>query len=186
MLGNDTLHYYCPPDCLTAAASSDARVYGSFPYHPSSSVCLAAIHSGLLNSTAGGAVFFQPFYAESWDESSLQLSSLYPHNASRGSSSFSVHSLPVPQPEEPLTLDSHSFVLHGRGTVFNQRRQAPWAARAGHAHISYGRWLANYAPHRWQFHLIIGGRNATHYMVSSASPARCPLHAAGMPLCRHS
>ena len=155
------LRWYCPPDCLTAASSTNASVTGSFPYHPSSSVCLSAIHCGLLNSSAGGAVFFTPFYSESWDESALQL---YPHNASLGSLSHGVQSLPVPQPERPLTLDAISFVLHSRGAVFNQRRQAPWPARAGHAHISFDRHLEQHRRQLWAFHLIIGGRNATHYM----------------------
>lgn len=48
----------CPVNCLNTSSA----VYGSFPYHGRSSACLAAIHAGLINNTAGGGFFISRFY----------------------------------------------------------------------------------------------------------------------------
>lgn len=47
---------YCPGECLS---SSDAFVYGTHWYSEMSSVCLAAIHDGVLNNTGG---YIQLYY----------------------------------------------------------------------------------------------------------------------------
>ena len=57
----------CPAGCLSLVRSlsngtgSPAAVYGSFPYHGKSSICLAAIHSGLITDEQGGWVFYDAF-----------------------------------------------------------------------------------------------------------------------------
>jgi hypothetical protein len=52
----------CLQHCLRAiATSSSPLVLGSYPYHNSSSACLAAIHSGIITDEAGGGVFAERF-----------------------------------------------------------------------------------------------------------------------------
>ena len=52
----------CPTDCLNPAQHNitGAVVMGSFPYHPSSSLCLSAIHAGVINGTLGRRGVGQP------------------------------------------------------------------------------------------------------------------------------
>ena len=58
----------CPPRCLDLARNvsqaghgSFGSVWGSFPYHENSSVCMAAIHAGLISSVDGGWVLYERF-----------------------------------------------------------------------------------------------------------------------------
>ena len=46
--------FRCPAGCLGLTAGSGAAVYGSYPYHANSSLCLAAIHCGVISEAAGG------------------------------------------------------------------------------------------------------------------------------------
>ena len=141
-------------------------MYGSFPYHRHSSICLSALHGGLVEDARGGGVWFDVFLSQTWDEAAIEL---YPHGAERGSSSMGLTSQPVSVlTPEPLTLQSFSCTLMSRGTVFTQRRTAPWSARSGHVHVSsddfVAGWSAGVTFPFFAFHLIVGGRNATAYM----------------------
>ena len=82
----------CPQHCLRAANDTVA-VYGSFPYDEQSSVCLAAIHAGVINESSGGAVLLDRFYPERWTvtehRSSAGDSDGGPRRAVRGSGSTS-------------------------------------------------------------------------------------------------
>ena len=150
----------CPAGCINSTrGDNNTRVIGSFPYHPSSSVCLAAIHSGLMDDAQGGTVWLSLFFSQTWDEQAVDI---YPFSSAQGSWSNGVQSEAVLLPSPP-TLDDFSCVVHSRGTVFNQRRQAPWSARAGHVHVAYDGANLIGGP-RVGFHLIAGGRNATHYL----------------------
>jgi hypothetical protein len=148
-------------------------IWGSFPYHPSSSICLAALHSGILNETLGSTVWVERFFSVEWDRHNV---TVYPYDSLNGSLSQGVQSHPVSEAEmKPLTLQSFSCVVHSRGTVFSQRRIAPWTPRAGHQHISLNglvrvQYPPAYSPSfnistvvQQSLHLIIGGKNETHY-----------------------
>ena len=169
------LRHRCPPNCIAAmqegcrsggtsrTPAGGAAVIGSFPYHPNSSVCLSAVHSGLVDDATGGAVLPSLFFSQTWDSNTIDI---YPHGSQSGTCSNGVQSLDVPPSElASLTIHSYSFTLHSRGTVFNQRRWAPWTPRAGHLHLArnvFMQWDGlNYYRHG--FHLVCGGRNATHY-----------------------
>jgi hypothetical protein len=70
----------CPQHCLRAIDTFPSPlVLGSFSYHNSSSVCLAAIHSGIITSEAGGGVFAERFYPLTWAGDSTQ--SIFPHGS---------------------------------------------------------------------------------------------------------
>ena len=139
-----TLHFACPANCPSLAAASlrlrtkklgntsrpsqsvpSWPVYGSFPYHPLSSICLAAVHSGVLNASLGGSVWVERFFSVEWDERNV---TLYPFDSARGTLSQGVQSQAVSAlGETNLTLSSYSCTLHSRGAVFSQRRTAPWS-----------------------------------------------------------
>ena len=107
--GRQSVHT-CPVHCLRAAnTSSAAAVLGSFPYHANSSICLSAIHSGIIGDQDGGAVLIQRFYPESWDKDSTQ--AIFPHDSHRPSYSNGVQSIEVPSQWRPVpsALDSFSF-----------------------------------------------------------------------------
>jgi hypothetical protein len=180
----------CPPRCIdviAAAASSNASfipptVYGSFPYHANSSVCLAAIHSGIITNDDGGWVqygrfgaYHQPVlidltdpnadpgrlldasghYQQLW--ANISMDDLYPFNASRPSLSNGVQSAAVPYLSD-LSVLAYSFVVYGRGTMTPAPAVAPFSGRSGHAHETI-------VGSRGAIHIIVGGRNATHYLV---------------------
>ena len=113
----------CPRGCLQAVTLSphNATVAGSYPYHANSSVCLAAIHAGVIDAAEGGGVLLGRFYPEDWSNGSSQ--STYPHEAWRASLSHSVQSLEVPVAERPLPapLLSYSWTVRTRGVVAAQR-----------------------------------------------------------------
>ena len=147
----------CPQHCLRYL---EGRVYGSFPYHGNSSVCLAAIHAGVLSDEEGGGLMADRFYPLSWANDSTQ--TVFPHQSSRSSLSNGVLSLPVPHDwhSVPAPLQSFSWTVRSRGAIERQRQQAPYSPRAGHVHYTYtwqvGELLAT--------HLVIGGHDATQYL----------------------
>ena len=190
-----TLQFVCPSHCPSLVAASlrtkaeesadpsqasesilSWPVWGSYPYHPLSSICLSAVHSGVLNDTLGGSVWVERFFSTQWDTHNA---TLYPAQSARGTLSNSIQSQPVeaamPAGYTSLSLHDFSCTLHSRGAVFSQRRTAPWSPRAGHLHVSldglliasnppYGSADFNFSAYTEQsLHVIMGGKNATHY-----------------------
>ena len=175
----------CPQHCLRSVDldPSHARVYGSGPYAAPSSICLAAIHSGVLDDAQGGAVHVDPFFPPDWSNSSSQ--TVFPGQSRQGSVRSGVNSSQVPADwigPEPSPQSSKSWAVRGRGLAPRQRQTAPFSPRSGHVHA----WLypqlqlrANWstglstsgqdvtftqASLNYSLHLIVGGRNATHYL----------------------
>ena len=153
----------CPQHCLRAlqADPQHARVYGSFPYHRSSSVCLAAIHAGIIADEAGGTVLVEPFYPLTWNNDSSQ--TIFPHQSAFPTLSNGLLSLPVSAIEAvsvPSPLTSSSWTVRTRGLSGRQRQFAPFSPRAGHAHVSMEIVQGFIAGQQ----LIVGGHNETHYM----------------------
>ena len=178
----------CTRHCLRAAQLPQVAVYGSFPYHADSSICLAAIHAGLIRDEDGGGVFMARFWPADWSNSSTQ--TVFPAGSDAPTNSNGVSSLQVPAAwmAVPAPLSSYSWTLKSRGVVANQRQTAPWSPRAGHASINLARiwnrvpWdgvTRSVAPGRYWDHLLIGGMNGSHYMVGR-STYTCALRA---PLC---
>ena len=178
-------HMACPRDCTRAVGlSAAAVVYGSFPYHANSSICLAAIHAGVISNRDGGGLFLSRFYPIDWSNSSSQ--TLYPHGAAHGSLSNGVQSLDVSEHDSrtPAPVSSYSFIVRGREQLLRQPQTAPFSPRAGHLHAwlypdvqkatgwqqapPYGFtqfWLSSMEPTlNYSAHLVIGGHNATHYL----------------------
>ena len=134
---------HCPANCTQQVLTFDVGtsvshfppVYGSFPYHGRSSLCLAAIHAGLLSAEKGGGVFVSRYYPADWSNSSTQ--TIFPHTSSLGSTSNGVRSEDVDGGwySVPSNRSSEwSYTVRGRGDFVAQRQQAPWGARAGHLH----------------------------------------------------
>ena len=151
----------CPQHCLrvlNGSSHSPPLVLGSYPYHPSSSVCLAAIHSGIIAAEAGGGVFAERFYPETWANDSSQ--SIFPRGSHQASLSNAVQSAAVPDEATltPAPLDSYSWTVRSRGLGGRQRQIAPFPPRAGHAHLNFPLRQHNVSAQ----HLIVGGHNATH------------------------
>ena len=150
----------CPQHCLRAVDTSPSPlVSGSYPYHNSSSVCLAAIHAGIISDEAGGGVFAERFYPLTWANDSTQ--SIFPHGSQAASLSNGVQTAAVPEEatRTPALLDSYSWTVRARGLTSRQQQLAPFSPRAGHTHITLARVVEpNFAGQ----HLIIGGHNATH------------------------
>ena len=148
----------CPANCSRVAA---ARLFGSFPYHGQSSVCLAAVHAGIIDDSVGGGVFVSRFYRHDWSNSSTQ--SIFPFTSAMGTLSNGVHSRDVDSSwyTVPSNASEWSYSVRGRGDYVVQRREAPFSPRAGHVHLSFHRLSI---PHSFNVHLIVGGRNATHYL----------------------
>ena len=173
--------WYCPAHCASIVAAAQLPrppvVYGQYPYHGNSSICLASIHSGLVDERAGGVVFLGRFYPVDWSNTSTG-QTVFPHSSYHGSDSHGVRSVQVPaewhDPAVPSSEHAWSYTVKGRGDLVSQRRVAPFSPRAGHLHVSptwsdlakasvdnvnaYGGLLFP------NFHLILGGHNATHYM----------------------
>ena len=165
--------HYCPPRCLHHAppssnTNSSGVVYGSYPYSPSSSVCLSAIHCGLLNVTVGGSVFVSRFYRHDWSGGETQ--TIYPFSSSQGSTSNNVSSVDVPPTsfDVPSNGSVYSFVVRGRGEIAVQRRSAPFPPRSGHVHAAFSPKYGAALPPPWplfnSWSLIIGGHNGSHYL----------------------
>ena len=138
---------------------------GSFPYHSASSVCLAAIHAGVISDEAGGGVWVNRFYRHDWSNTSTQ--TIFPYQSWRGSLSNGVQSEEVDHSwySVPSNASEWSYTVRGRGDHIVQRRQAPFAARAGHLQfVSYHVYEQFVDAPLVAVHLIIGGYNATHYL----------------------
>ena len=144
----------CPANCTQDSSSS--ALYGSYPYHGNSSICLAGVHAGIINDDLGGGVLVNRFYPVDWSNSSTQ--TIFPYNSSSGSFSNGLQSRHVDPVWYSVPSDSSnqwSYIVRGRGELLIQKRQAPFPPRAGHLHF-----LLDQDD---SFHLIIGGHNATHY-----------------------
>ena len=162
----------CPTNCTSHVAVSNpstttsaSDVSCSFPYSPSSSICLAAIHAGIISNATGGGVFVSRFYRHDWSNSSSQ--TIYPFEAWRGSLSNGVLSGDVDESSYGVPAGSRewSYTVRGRGDFVVQRRQAPFSARSNHVHEAFPS-VIDPTPDDTVFHvhLIIGGYNGTHYL----------------------
>jgi hypothetical protein len=164
-------YWPCPAGCLELNASDPLpRVYGSYPYHGNSSLCLAAIHSGIVNATSGGMVMSSVFFPQDFTNSSTQ--TIFPFNSSQGTLSNGVQSETVPSTWYSVPSDhgSFSFSLRGRGQFVTQQQQAPFPARAGHLHAH---WSSPHGPFITnKFDLIVGGYNDSHYLVTASLTLR--------------
>ena len=165
-----TVAYLCPPNCLLSPTPSQPPlVQGSYPYSPASSICLSAIHSGLLSPTAGGSVFVSRFYRNDWSNTSSQ--SIYPYTSAQPSTSNGVSSQAVPPTSYtvPSTAEEFSYTVRGRGELVRQRRLAPFPPRSGHLHVAFPDYslftfsLGPRTPYP-DYHLIMGGYNSTAYL----------------------
>ena len=143
---------------------------GSYPYSGDSSICLAAIHCGVINATLGGSVFISRFYRQDWTGGDTQ--SIFPYNSSLGTSSNGVLSLDVlPSTYTvPSNGSEFSFIVRGRGELVKQRRQAPFTPRWGHAHVAFPLYFSDSVPSTVtrepyrNYHIIVGGYNGTAYL----------------------
>ena len=157
---------FCPANCaLSSATTPAAALFGSFPYSPSSSVCLAAIHAGLISNAAGGVVFASRFYRHDWRGGSNQ--TVYPFDSWRGSLSNGVQSGDVGSDSYRVPAGSRewSYTVRGRGDFVLQRRQAPFSPRAGHVHRAtlYEAVADDGAAVLFHVQLVVGGHNGTAY-----------------------
>jgi hypothetical protein len=150
----------CPEHCLRALEDPKAPpafVLGSFPYHPSSSLCLAAIHAGLITDEAGGGFFLDRFYPETWNGDDTQ--SIFPHGSYLGSLSNGVQSEEVMGYTPPSFLSEYSVALRPRGFLASQRQTAPFSPRAGHLAVN----IIRNDPSMLYIVLVIGGRDDSRY-----------------------
>ena len=159
----------CPANCTTAALSNTSTpplVSGSFPYSPSSSICLAAIHAGIIADAAGGGVLVSRFYRHDWSNTTNQ--TIYPHDSWRGSLSNGVRSGDVHNSSYRVPASSRdwSYTVRGRGEFVVQRRMAPFPPRAGHVHVSFVHGSHFTRPDGAYFHVqvVIGGHNDMAYL----------------------
>ena len=164
-----TLSFSCPPSCNAPSSPISPPVYGSYPYSPLSSICLSAVHCGLLNDSLGGSVLVSRFYRHDWSNSSTQ--TIFPFNSSLGSLSNGVNASAVPSGSYsvPSNATSWSYVVRGRGELVTQRRSAPFPPRYGHLHISFPPSYNSPLPDRpppacKSVHVIIGGYNGQSYL----------------------
>ena len=161
-----TVAHRCPPQCLSllSTSASPSQLFGSYPYHSSSSICLAAIHCGLLNSTVGGSVFVSRFYRSDWTATA----SIFPNASASASLSNGVRSQEVPLAwnPQPASSDDWAYTVRGRGEWAVQRRPAPWSGRSGHLHATLSapsnRVVAGDALLEVQ--LIVGGYDGVGYL----------------------
>ena len=157
----------CPQHCLQAMQldPSAARVYGSFPYHANSSICLAAILAGAVSSEHGGGLFIERFWPQDW--SGIDSQTIFPHHSAAASLSNGVQSWEVPNSwySLPSPLLSYSWTVRTRGVGISQRQTAPFSPRAGHLLLSLPNLASPASDAETSWHLVIGGMNSTHYMV---------------------
>jgi len=144
----------CPMHCLRALDHPASHVYGSSPYHANSSICLAAIHGGVLLNEEGGGLFLNRYLPQDWSNSSTQTE--FPFGSTAASFSNGVQSEEVPADwvNVPAKRTDYSWTVRSRGVVANQRQTAPFAPRFGHFHLRLSR-IAS--------HFIIGGTNGHDY-----------------------
>ena len=153
----------CPSTCLGSFQPAAIKpVYGSFPYHASSSVCLAAIHAGIINASTGGGVFVSRFYRHDWSNTTNQ--TIFPYDSDQGSLSNGVQSEIVPAKwyTVPSSDTEWSYVVRSRGEFMAQRREAPFPPRAGHLHLLFA--LPEPSYDNYLIHVIVGGYNGTAYL----------------------
>ena len=155
----------CPRRCSRAADELhllNATVYGSFPYAANSSICLAAIHAGVINDTTGGALLLDRFEPTTWTVSAHSLnasssssssssapraapsiSDWFPHGSWRAALSFGVQSRRVivssaagdgGWADGSSEESVSSWTVRGRGLQARQRQLAPFSPRSGHLH----------------------------------------------------
>ena len=160
------LPHTCPPGCV-ARVNDSLAVYGSYPYTNDSSICLAAVHCGVLADARGGTVYPTPFYAADWSGASSQ--TIFPHHSSGGRLSNGLLSRDVPPStyDAPSLSGSRSWIPRGRGDFFPQRQQAPFSPRAGHAVLD-NPWCP---MERREMYVVVGGHNETHYMNGADTAA---------------
>lgn len=159
----------CPANCTTATpsnTSSSAALFGSFPYSPTSSICRAAIHAGIISDATGGGVYVSRFYRHDWSGGANQ--TIYPHGSWRGSQSNGVQSGDVNSSSHlvPASSRDWSYTVRGRGDFVVQRRQAPFPPRAGHVHAAFvhvTRFLNNTVTY-FHVQVVVGGHNDTAYL----------------------
>ena len=133
---------------------------------------------------------------------------LFPLNSSLPSFSNGVQSLPIQSgvttPEQLRQLEArgaapivpltqYAYTVRTRGMTAQQRQVAPFSARSGHIHISNAEYLTE-LPSTWPaFHLVLFGRNDTHYFnvsrqrtTSAFSPHCSSLTPLAVECCRTS
>jgi hypothetical protein len=179
-----------------------AAVYGSWPYHPRSAVCLAGIHSGLITEAEGGWVMFDAFPAyhqpvvldmtqpaadtarllsngSTYSPLRVNVSGLelFPFNSSLPALSNGVQSLHAAEAwavglrQLPnVSITEVSMITFARGSIVAAVARPPFSARSGHLQVAV-------TAGSLLFHLVIGGRNGTHYLVSQAA------HSSQAPCC---
>ena len=106
----------CPTNCAAPSnTSTRPAVFGSFPYSPTSSICAAAVHAGIVSNTAGGGVLVSRFYRHDWSNTTNQ--TVYPFDSWRGSASNGVQSGDVDSSSYRVPAGSRdwSYVVRGRG-----------------------------------------------------------------------
>ena len=212
------LQQFRQPSLASAAADTVVpAVYGSWPYHSNSSVCLAAIHSGVITDEDGGWLMMGPFAAFHHpllldlsgphpDEPVPELGpyldvlspisglQLFPLHSSQPSLSNGVQSRHAAEgwtagsAELPTTtIADVSFVVHSRGNLIESVSHPPFSARSGHMQQTLPGLFGG--GQRWPvsvLHLVVGGRNATHYhndvwvaaQVDGHGPSPLPQNAA--------
>ena len=104
-LDSKELEFSCPANCSTVR---NLTLFGSGPYSDSSSICLAAIHRGLLTEDLGGTVRINRFIGPSTDS----LLDLYPAASANASMRFGIQSTPVNL--SALTVNSQSWLPFSR------------------------------------------------------------------------
>ena len=150
----------CPRACLRAVHDLfllNATVYGSSPFAGNSSICLAAIHAGIIDEVEGGAILIDRFYPETWQvtnhrspssvpralSSAAALATWFPRESWKGSLSFGMQSNDVrmlPGSGGPYADNdgagsgTTSWMVRGRGLQPRQRQRAPFSPRSGHLH----------------------------------------------------
>ena len=167
--------FSCPAHC--DLLQPRPPVYGSYPYAGASSVCLSAVHCGVVSASQGGSVFLGRFYRADWSNSSSQ--SVFPNASALNSSSNGVASLPVPPAWNPTPAPASlwSYTVRGRGELLTQARRAPFPPRRGHVHVSspllqLPTSSANASLYR-SYHLVLAGYDGRRYLndVWAAAPS---------------
>ena len=154
---------------------SPAVVYGSFPYERNSSVCLAALHCGLMSNSSGGLISMSRMHAH---EPTSPTASIFPFESARGSYSNGVQSREVPHSWHSQPAGLYDWAAAPRltvGVLIAERQIAPFSPRAQHSHTP----SAYFAQTDFLgvAELIVGGHNATHsFNVPSTTHSRISAH----------
>ena len=154
-------------------------MYGSYPYAAASSICLSAVHCGVLDEATGGSVFVSRFYRHDWSNGSAQSIFPFASAASSRSNGVSSENVPTSAYSVPSNGTSWSYVVRGRGEFVQQRRSAPFSPRSGHAHVSFPDTSAmtvaldSDLPPLQSVHVVVGGFDGAAYLNDAwvAEPA---------------